>query len=94
MRGLITFGRYSDCVIPEKSWRRYRARTLDFLDRMGSAANVAVLSPSDFLCSNGKCATAMGDIIIYRDHGHLSYAGSSLIAREWGIRDLIVARAR
>ena len=94
MRGLVTFGRYSDCVIPEKSWRRYRARTLDFLDKMSPAADVAVLSPSDFLCNDGRCATAIGDIIIYRDHGHLSYAGSSLIAREWGIRDLIAAGAR
>ncbi|MCB1743776.1 MAG: acyltransferase, partial [Gammaproteobacteria bacterium] len=72
MRGLVTFTRYKNCAIPEASWRRTRKRTIDFLDDVANAG-VPVLYPSDFLCTEGVCATAMDGTIIYRDHGHLSY---------------------
>jgi peptidoglycan/LPS O-acetylase OafA/YrhL len=44
----------------------------------------------DAICSNGICQSSIGDTLIYRDKGHLSYEGSRIIGKKIGMYNLII----
>lgn len=86
-RGKIILGRFGNCEIPEQEWRSFRSRTISWLRRLEERAQVSVIWPSDFLCTNGTCRTVVEQRIIYRDAGHLTYEGSALLAERLHLAD-------
>lgn len=52
-------------------------------------SNVNVIWLSDGICSNGECKASHGDIMMYRDYGHLSFEGSEELGRKMDFYKLI-----
>jgi peptidoglycan/LPS O-acetylase OafA/YrhL len=44
--------------------------------------NTSVVWLQDFLCASGICKTSVNDILLYRDHEHLSHEGSAYLGKE------------
>jgi peptidoglycan/LPS O-acetylase OafA/YrhL len=82
IRGQLALNENWDCQIAETEWREVRGRFLTFLDEVQVAAGIEIIWPSDFLCVDGVCRTRIGDVLVYRDAGHISYSGADLIADE------------
>jgi len=52
----------------------------DFIKNIESDTSVVWLQ--DFLCTSGICKTSVNDILLYRDHEHLSHEGSAYLGKE------------
>ena len=65
-----------DCDIPQAEYRASKRGLLDFLQRAGQQGGFDVLSLEPALCDGESCRTMLGDVVVYRDEGHLSHAGS------------------
>ncbi len=63
-------------------------KVIEFLKRIEKEYKVVWLS--DAICQEGICSAAMEDTFIYRDTGHLSYEGSTLLGRK--SQDFILRR--
>ena len=69
----------SDCVIPLKNYKEYNAGVLELMSAIENKYAVRVVRLSDALCDEAFCRTIVDEVPIYRDSGHLSYAGSAKI---------------
>ena len=47
----------------------------------------------DFLCEGGICKTALETISVYRDSGHLSVQGSSILGRRMDLMGIVQQEA-
>ncbi len=73
-------------------------RVSDFLYRQSEVWNflgeleksVKVVWLNNYLCSSGICKSSFGDIMIYRDNGHLSHEGSDYLGRKMNFYEEIV----
>ena len=83
-----------DCDMPAESYRGSKRQVLDFLQRLGQQANVAVLDFDALLCDFGTCQTALDGVMLYRDEGHFSPDGSRAVAARLGLGDRLVQLAR
>ena len=54
-------------------------------------SEVTVVWLSDGLCVNERCQTLVGDVIVFRDEGHLSYEGSAYLGGAMRFYDRIVS---
>lgn len=88
------FGRFLDCDIPYRQYRDSKRGLLDFLARVGRVARVEVVSMEPALCDGKACRTMLGDVVVYRDEGHLSHAGSVAVARALDLGAQVERRAR
>ncbi len=88
------FGRFVDCDIPYREYRDSKRELLAFLDRLAAHADVDVVSMEPALCDGKACKTMLGDVVVYRDEGHLSHAGSVAVARALGLGAQVERRAR
>ncbi|MGZ9099459.1 MAG: acyltransferase family protein, partial [Brevundimonas sp.] len=57
----------TDCAIDEAEAERVNAAVYAALNASGAEP----LSPATVLCADGRCATRQGEVILYRDAGHL-----------------------
>lgn len=80
--GKILFGAPMDCRILVDVYEERFANTRQFLRQVGDSGFVNIYSFRDALCDGTHCETRLGDKIIYRDTGHLSYEGSIALARK------------
>ncbi len=90
----LILGGHRDCKIPIADYHRYQHLTLRFLDLAMKEAAVNIISFDGTLCSSTACNTELDGTFIYRDSGHLSYAGSVLVAKRMNLADLINKQAR
>jgi hypothetical protein len=60
---------------------------IDLLDQVSGMAKIIWLS--DGICTNGRCRADQDGVFIYRDGGHLSHEGSTLLGREMNWYGLI-----
>lgn len=93
-RNRTLFGRFIDCDIPLAQYHASKRRVFDFLRRIRTQADVAVVSFDAFLCDAKACRTELDGTFLYRDDGHLSYDGSLLLARRMHLGALIAKAAR
>lgn len=80
--GKMLFGAPTDCRILVSDYEARFVNTRQFLNRVSDGGFVAVYSFRNALCDATHCETRLGDKIIYRDTGHLSYEGSIALAGE------------
>ena len=52
--------------------------------------NYRIIHLDDLLCDDSQCKTHIGSTGLYRDKGHLSYAGSSALGERYGFYNIIV----
>jgi hypothetical protein len=60
---------------------------ISILNRLESRARVVWLA--DGICNNGICQSSDGEIMIYRDFGHLSSEGSAVIGKRMNFYGLL-----
>ncbi|MBY0236395.1 MAG: acyltransferase, partial [Burkholderiaceae bacterium] len=77
--GRVALGGVDGCSVPVATYQKDRAEVLALLSA-AEAAGVPVIRMDPFLCSATNCQTLKDGILIYRDGGHLSHAGSKYLA--------------
>jgi hypothetical protein len=90
----ISFGQFASCKIPINVYQNKWRPVLAFLGELPRVADVGVIRFDDYLCGMEFCKTLDHDTFLYRDSVHLSYAGSKVLAKTIGIKDLIEKSAR
>ncbi|MCI4569078.1 acyltransferase family protein [Lysobacter sp. CFH 32150] len=93
-RNRTLFGRFIDCDMPLAEYRASKHEVLGFLARVRSEADVEVVSFDAALCSESACITELDGTFLYRDEGHLSYAGSTAVAKRMQLGDALEWAAR
>lgn len=93
-RNRTLFGRFIDCDMPLAEYRASKHEVLGFLARVRSEADVEVVSFDAALCSDSACITELDGTFLYRDEGHLSYDGSTAVARRMQLGDALERAAR
>lgn len=70
------------CGRPRADAARDAAASDALLSRIAAAdAGVTVVRPADVMCDSERCMPMKDGVFLYRDPGHLSAAGSALLAR-------------
>ncbi len=65
----------------------HQPRVFSLLKRVSESYKVVWLA--DGICRDGLCKATVGNKLIYRDGGHLSYEGSTFIGGEMGFYHLL-----
>lgn len=92
--GNIALGGRKGCTLDRAEYHTKRANVLDLLKGVSAAADVAVIRFDPYLCNATECQTMLDGTMIYRDGGHLSYAGSELMAKKMQLGKLIRMQAK
>ena len=90
----FSLGGNADCHIDVADYIKKRSDVIAFLESTASASSISVLSFDPWLCDANRCETQSGDILIYRDTGHLSHVGSRFLAEKMQLDVLIRQQAR
>lgn len=77
------------CDFEQASAEKTMVRVNDMLRRLSN--RYAVMWLSDGICTNGICSASNGDVLIYRDGGHLSYEGSAFVGKKMNFYGLIAS---
>lgn len=94
LSGAVAFGGPPGCIIDRAEYQSKHADVLEFLNSAASDANIAVLRFDPWLCDSNSCKTLVDKTMIYRDGGHLSYAGSELMVKRMQLAELIREQAK
>jgi len=55
----------------------------EYLDEIKSKyPSINIINPNSIICQNGKCSPTYGDLLLYRDNGHLNDFGSRLVGEK------------
>jgi peptidoglycan/LPS O-acetylase OafA/YrhL len=88
----IAFGGTKDCAVPRDAYQAYRAGPLELLAELEREHGITVLRLDSFLCNETACRTMADNVMLYRDEGHLSYAGSEWIAQHMAWHKLLAGQ--
>jgi hypothetical protein len=94
LSGKVAIGGREGCTIDRANYQTKRSDVLDFLHAVSADADVAVIRFDSWLCDSHICQTLINGTMIYRDGGHLSIAGSKLLAKRMQLAQLIRAQAK
>jgi peptidoglycan/LPS O-acetylase OafA/YrhL len=72
--GMILLGDNLNCEVQKKGSEE--KNVLAFLEEIKATPGLTYVSLRDALCDETKCQSEVNGVSIYRDRGHLSYAGS------------------
>lgn len=92
LTGKLVLGR-NDCAMDIETRRSYDERVLSFIEG-ARRLPVGIVDPAELLCDERRCVTHMENVMLYRDSGHMSYAGADYLVRKMGMVDALVERAR
>lgn len=92
-KGLPVFGIADDCAIRIPPGETVYGGLQSFFERL-QRAGIPVIDFSVALCDAGTCRTTDSGQSIYRDAGHLSYAGSVIAARATRLASRVMTEAR
>ena len=93
-QGKLRFGAAEDCSIAMQDYHRASASVLRLIDSVASRFDLPVFRFDPILCDAERCTTQIGSTFLYRDVGHLSRAGSRVIAERVSLADTLVRNAR
>jgi peptidoglycan/LPS O-acetylase OafA/YrhL len=94
LRGLLSLGDHTDCIIDDKAYQEKRALVLQFLKRITSELETNVIMFDDVLRQGDGYQTANDGTIWYIANGHLSYQGSKDLAYKMDLVAIARAQAR
>lgn len=92
--GNIALGGRKGCTVDRTEYQTKRASVLELIAAVSAAVDVAVIRFDPYLCNATECQTMLAGTMIYRDAGHLSYAGSELLAKKMQLGNLIRTQAK
>ena len=87
--GLVSIGAPADCLLPRSEALETRGPVYALLDSLAAHTGATVINPFAFLCASEQCITAMDDVALYHDPGHLSNEGSRVLSRRMRLDQLI-----
>lgn len=79
----------TDCSIDATQALRADAAVYDLAEKLKARYDVQVVRIADALCDGAVCETAINGTPVYRDGGHLSYAGSEAVMRRLGLKAIL-----
>jgi len=85
---------HADCSIDEARYLADAAPVHALLRRVAREADVPVFWPDEFLCRQGTCMVELDGVALYRDTGHISYAGSRLLGERLHLAERLEQMAR
>ncbi|HEX8639916.1 MAG TPA: acyltransferase family protein [Allosphingosinicella sp.] len=88
--GVPVLGRDS-CDIERSELYEWYPAIVRQLRQVAAASGAELYVPEDLLCNARTCATRAGGVIIYRDRGHLTHAGSEYLMNRLGLRQRLAA---
>lgn len=91
--GLPVVGGGANCFIRVEEYVASREPVIRLLKKI-EADVVPVIFLSDYLCDEKLCATHFNGKFVYRDAGHFSYEGSTLVAEKIQLGELVQVSAR
>ncbi len=94
LSGAVTVGAGPGCMVKRAEYESRRAPVLSFLKHVQADTQVSLIRFDPWLCDPVNCNTMIDGTMIYRDAGHLSYAGSVLIVERMQLAKAIAATAR
>lgn len=62
------------------------------LQEVARQTDTAIIMLSDLICPDGKCRSHIDGLMIYRDSGHLSHAGSARLGQMYDLSGLILSK--
>lgn len=80
-----------NCLLDRAEVRRFGRQVNEFLDDL--KRDYRVVDIGDFLCDDIGCKVEDGDVLIYRDRGHLSYEGSRFLGEKMHFYDIITGHS-
>lgn len=86
----IVAGREQGCAIRKDVYADNEQRFLAALDLLVQRGRVPVLRLDSILCDADTCKTSIGETLLYRDKGHLSYEGSTLLGARYNLLEQAV----
>jgi peptidoglycan/LPS O-acetylase OafA/YrhL len=87
---LFRFGAPSDCQIDAEKARLQRRGMFETMTKLARELDVPVVDPFEALCDASRCATTRGNVVIYRDTGHLSFEGSVYLANKLNLNSRLI----
>lgn len=93
-RKLVLGADHADCSIDEARYLADAAPVHALLRRVAREADVPVFWPDEFLCRQGTCMVELDGVALYRDTGHISYAGSRLLGERLHLAERLEQMAR
>jgi hypothetical protein len=81
----------SGCAFNYSDYQATSMRVIEFL-RQVERDGIDVVWPESVTCDGGTCAARIGNTLLYRDDGHITYEGSVLLARMLHIADKLESR--
>jgi len=93
LTGLPTFNELNCSISRTDDQRRY-GKVMEILASVSSLADVEVIDPRDWLCTEQFCATITENIPLYRDLLHLSNLGSVHLGQQHDWTGLVQKKAR
>jgi peptidoglycan/LPS O-acetylase OafA/YrhL len=69
----VMYGRIDGCEVPRKGYPKY------FDEIAKKYPNVHIVDPNQVICTSEACSPTIGNVLLYRDVGHLNDMGSRLI---------------
>jgi peptidoglycan/LPS O-acetylase OafA/YrhL len=79
---VVSLGR-EDCNFSRLAYEEKRKEVIAALLKVQISTNVEVLWIDDLTCDQELCKSKIDDVYLYRDGGHLSYAGSELLIQKF-----------
>jgi hypothetical protein len=86
--GVPVLGR-RDCSVDLAASRQEQQHVISALETVQRQTGAKIVWPEAVLCHEGRCATRIGETILYRDPGHLTPAGSVMVIRGLGLAGMI-----
>jgi peptidoglycan/LPS O-acetylase OafA/YrhL len=83
-RGLFSIDMNNKCSITYSAYKEFQKPVIDFLSLLQTNQNLNIVNLDKLLCDGEKCVTTIDEKLLYRDSGHLSYEGSSVIFHLFG----------
>lgn len=90
LEGLPYFGPSPTCQINEASAANRDSGLSALLRSLPAIAGVQTYSFADLLCDGEYCRTELDNVLLYRDEGHLSRLGSTVVGKQSSLNAAII----
>lgn len=86
---LVSFGATPDCSFSLADYRAKSEPLRSLLTEVAVVTGATVIDAESVLCDakSDRCSPELGEVIVYRDAGHLTYEGSVELARRMQLRN-------
>ncbi len=93
-RHLPILSHATSCQFPAKVYRARNKKIFELYERLERDSKVNIIRLDQALCETETCKTHVNGVPLFRDYGHLSYAGSTALLKDIKIGQLVKQLAK